>query len=95
VGEQIKASGLNESEMNKRVLGHLADNLANQKYRENFVKFMRQYRKQVEDEIYSLQSSTESDNAVSLSDFPPETEPYHFSKNFVKEFVVMGKCRSS
>jgi len=72
VGEQIKASGLNESEMYKRVLGHLRDNLSNQKFRDNFVKFMREYRKQVEDEIYSLQASTDSEVFGSLSDIPPE-----------------------
>lgn len=47
----------------------------NQKYRENFTKFMRLYRKQVEDEIYSLVSANsdgEFTTAASFSELPNE-----------------------
>ena len=71
VKDQMRSSGLNEEEVYKKVLEHLAEHLANAKYRSNFTNFIRIYKKQIENDIQNIHT-TDDELHLSLNDLPPQ-----------------------
>jgi len=59
--EKIKGGKLNEHELYNNVLTHLSDKIKDPKYSENFIRFVVDYSKQLEKDLFVLESSFDYD----------------------------------
>lgn len=75
--ERVEGLEIKETELCDRALKHLSTKLNKEKQCEDFIVFANQYARQLEDDIYRLQSTDEGDHNMSV---------YHTSPRDNKEF---------